>query len=84
MRRTTILAAILLSGCAYDPPVIADHQAAAYKTDLEGCQTEAAVAARKLATATFKRFVVYPFSYPSLKREQTRLCMQKKGYASQG
>ncbi len=73
-------AACLVAGCAYDPPMQADHDSAAYQADRAACQDKGSEAAYKRAVATFPLFVTYPISLPILIRIETRKCLEAKGY----
>ncbi|MBV8094768.1 MAG: hypothetical protein JOY71_15590 [Acetobacteraceae bacterium] len=71
---------LLVAGCAYDPPMAADHAAPKYKTDLAACQDSAGKEASRRVKARFPLFVTYPISFPVEKRIETRKCMEGKGY----
>lgn len=75
----------LTGGCGnYDPPVVADHDSAAYQKDLTACQTSGGAAADRIAKATFPMFVSYPISWPIEQRIQISRCMTAKGYKDRG
>ena len=75
----------LVAGCGgYDPPVVADHDSAAYRKDLTACQTSGGAAADRIAKATFPMFMTYPISWPIEQRIQISRCMMAKGYKDRG
>jgi hypothetical protein len=72
---------VTLAGCGdYDPPVLADHDSAAYQADLAACQQAGDTAADRRAKATFPMFVAYPVSLPWEQRVLISRCMAAKGY----
>jgi hypothetical protein len=82
MRRLLALtSALAVAACAYDPPVRADHQSARYQADLVACRKEGTAAADKRTVAYGYLFLSYPISYPIVRREEIRKCMQGRGYA---
>jgi hypothetical protein len=74
------LAGLVLAGCAYDPPMRADHAAASYQKDLAACQEAGDKEADRRVMASGILFLTYPVSLPIEQRIQTRKCMEGKGY----
>ncbi len=77
-------AALGLAGCAYDPPMRADHAAAAYRKDLTACQSAGDKEAYRKVMARGPYFLTYPVSLPILERVETRKCLEGKGYHLKG
>jgi hypothetical protein len=78
-----LLGALLLAmifGCAYDPPMRADHASAKYQADLGACRPVAHKEADRVVKARGPLFLTYPISLPIERRIQMRKCMQGKGY----
>lgn len=71
---------VLASCAAYDPPMRADHASAQYRADLATCQKDGTAAADKRSKAYGYLFLSYPVSYPFVRRDEIRKCMQGKGY----
>ncbi len=72
--------ALALSGCAFDPPMKADHASATYRTDLRACQKSAHKAANAHVLSRGILFLTYPVSLPIVQRARTRQCLEAKGY----
>ena len=81
-RLQTCLGAVALglASCAYDPPMKADHAAAAYRKDLADCQTAGDKEAARRVMASGGLFLTYPVSLPIMQRIETRRCLERKGY----
>ncbi len=75
-----VLSGLALAGCAYDPPMRADHASAQYRKDLAACQDAADKEAHRRVMASGILFLTYPVSLPIQRRIQTRKCMEGKGY----
>jgi len=71
---------LVLAGCAYDPPMRADHASAQYQKDLAACQEAGAKEAHRRVMASGILWMSYPISLPIERRIQTRKCMEGKGY----
>ena len=79
-RRLLLLGLVPFGACAYDPPMRADHGSAPYQTDLRTCRKDGTAAADKRTKAYGYLFLSYPVSYPIVRRQEIRKCMQGKGY----
>jgi hypothetical protein len=75
-------ALLAASGCAYDPPMRADHAAPAYRADLAACTDKADTDADRAVKKRGYLFATYPISFPLEKRAQVRACMERRGYAA--
>ncbi len=75
-----VAAVLVLSGCAYDPPMKADHASAKYRADLAACQESGDREANRRVKARGILFLTYPMSLPIERRVQTRRCLEGKGY----
>jgi hypothetical protein len=75
-----LVSGLVLTGCAYDPPMRADHASAQYQKDLAACQDAGAKEANRRVMASGILFLTYPVSLPIERRIQTRKCMEGKGY----
>ncbi len=73
-------AALGLAGCAYDPPMQADHASPAYRADLAACQEAGDKEAHRRVMAFGRLFLTYPVSLPVQERIETRKCLEGKGY----
>ncbi len=71
---------LTLGGCAYDPPVLGDHMAKPYQTDLAACRTASTETVRRKNAATLGSWIISPFTGPPRVRAAIRTCMQGKGY----
>lgn len=80
VRGIVAAAALGLAGCAYDPPMQADHAAPAYRKDLGTCQAAGDKEAERRVMARGGLFLTYPVSLPILERIETRKCLEGKGY----
>lgn len=83
-RLFAIAAALGLGACAYDPPVRADHAAAAYRADLKTCRASAAREANLAVSRRFPTWIAYPYTYPREDHRLIRACMTGKGYTLAG
>ncbi len=70
----------VLAGCAYDPPMRADHAAAGYRRDLTLCREAGDKEANRRVMASGGLFLTYPISLPIEERVQVRKCLEGKGY----
>jgi hypothetical protein len=77
---TLAILGAMLAACAYDPPVVADHRASAYQTDLTACRGIADRNAHHQVMSSGPLFLTYPLSLPLKERIETRRCMVGKGY----
>ncbi len=75
-----LVSGLVLAGCAYDPPMRADHASATYRKDLVACQDAGDKEAHRRVMASGILFLTYPASLPIQQRIQTRKCMEGKGY----
>jgi hypothetical protein len=75
-----LLPILTLAACAYDPPMRADHAAPQYQADLRTCQKDGTTAADKRTHAYGYLFLSYPVSYPIVRHQEIRKCMEGKGY----
>jgi hypothetical protein len=73
-----------MTGCAYDPPMQADHASPAYKANLHACRETAHKEADRIVKARGLLFLTYPVSLLIVRRIQLRKCMQGKGYKLEG
>lgn len=80
VRQLLASGALIVAGCAYDPPMRADHHASAYRTDLAVCQEAGSKEADRRVLASGLLFLTYPVSQPVQTRIATRKCMEGKGY----
>ncbi len=71
---------LFLTGCAYDPPVVADHTSDTYRNDLAQCRQTVDAKVDLVNRSTFPAFVISPFTGPPRKRADVRDCMVAKGY----
>lgn len=69
-----------MTGCAYDPPMQADHGSPAYKTNLHACRETAHKEADRIVKSRGPLFLTYPVSLVIVQRIQLRKCMEGKGY----
>ena len=70
-----------LGGCgSYDPPVLGDHQAETYKTDVEACRSSSIEIVRRQNADTPGTWIMSPFTGPPKVRATIRTCMASKGY----
>jgi hypothetical protein len=70
-----------LWGCGtYNPPVIGDHPAQAYRTDLRACRTTAHHQVYLRNAATPGRWLISPITGPPAVRRAIRACLRAKGY----
>lgn len=76
-----VVLAALLGACAYDPPALGDHTAAAYQKDLGACRATASDAADAQVKKRGYTYLFYPVTYPLAERAQMRDCMQAHGHA---
>jgi len=83
MRRVGFLL-LLLAGCASDPEMRGDHDAAQYSADLASCRSKASTDADKEVKRRFYSFVLYGITYPLQQRQDTRTCLSTRGYAAPG
>ena len=81
MPRLFCLIGLLLAGCAYDPPLTADHAAPAYRNALARCQKDVYRDASRKANATPSSAVESLFTSDEPQRQAIRACMQHRGYA---
>jgi len=85
MRQVFVFLIVLaLAGCAYDPPLLGDHQATKYRSDLAECRTSVDDKVDLQARATFPGFLISPLTSPPRKRSGIRACMTAKGYVLAG
>ena len=80
VRACVLMAGVLLAGCAYDPPVQADHAAPKYEADLAKCRKQAALAAGRIANATPQSSIRSLFASDEPERQDIRECMRGRGY----
>lgn len=80
IKKGILLSGLALAGCAYDPPMRADHALAQYQKDLAACQDAGEKEAHRRVMASGILFLTYPISLPIEQRIQTRKCMEGKGY----
>jgi hypothetical protein len=83
LRTCLIVPALLLglSGCGdYDPPVVGDHAADKYKTDVEACRTSSHHAVYLRNARSPGTWIISPITGPPAVRAAVRACMQDKGY----
>ena len=73
-----------LAGCAYDPPMRADHRSPGYRKDLAECQAAGDKEAERRVMARGPYFLSYPVSLPIFERIETRKCLERKGYRREG
>jgi hypothetical protein len=73
---------LVVSGCAaYDPPVMGDHTAESYRTDLEACRKSASHAVYLQSAGEPGTWILSPVTNPPKVRARIRSCMTGKGYA---
>jgi hypothetical protein len=82
--RTCLIVPVLmlgLSGCGdYDPPVVGDHTADKYKSELEACRTSSHYAVYLKNAAGPGTWIISPITGPPAVRAAIRACMRGKGY----
>jgi hypothetical protein len=71
---------MMLTACAYDPPVVGDRRTSGYQTDLTVCRGIADKNANRQVRSSGLLFLTYPVSLPVKERAETRKCMVGKGY----
>src|SRR5690348_2953830 len=76
----SLVIVLVLSACAYDPPLQGDHTSEKYKTDLEKCRMDSTESVRLKNAATFGSWAISPFTGPPAVRAAIRACMTGKGY----
>ena len=74
--------ALLVAGCAYQPPNAADRARPSFTADLATCETEADKEAHRLVMSRGGLFLSYPIALPIVEARETRQCMDGKGYAA--
>jgi hypothetical protein len=79
--KLALLGALLLVGCAYDPPLAADRGNPAVQADLRTCREAGdAQGAKEVAKRAYKWFLT-PVYLPVEQHRAIRACLQAKGYA---
>ena len=78
------LLALLVAGCAYDPPVRGDRASAKYRDDLGACRTATAERVDRDNAKRGPSWVVSPVTRPFQLRTGIRACMEAKGHVAEG
>lgn len=78
--RPALLVCLVLTACAYDPPVQGDRASISYQRSLKACRG-AAEHAEGQRNGTPSAAFVNLFDFQQTERHDVRTCMQARGYA---
>jgi hypothetical protein len=80
MKRLLIVCLLMCGGCAYDPPVKADHASADYQHNLTTCQASALAVRHQTTFNTPGSLIMSIFTSDEPERVDIRRCLTAKGY----
>ena len=75
---------VLLAGCAADPGMRGQQDAARYQADLTACQDSTEAAASQRVKRRVESFVLYYITFPRQWRHDVEDCLAGRGYDRPG